>query len=53
MTNFVHNFESEDLQPYADGECRHPHRVDNKGVLTCTDCGATYNESTLEWEKEE
>jgi hypothetical protein len=37
-------------RPYEDDECRHNRRFDNRGVLTCKDCGATYNESTLEWE---
>jgi len=37
-------------KPYDDNECRHARRFDNRGVDTCKDCGATYNENALEWE---
>lgn len=37
---------------HADNECRHARRFDNRGVYTCKDCGATYNENTLEWERQ-
>ncbi len=36
--------------PYEDNECRHAKRFERRGVLTCQDCGATYNETTCEWE---
>lgn len=49
MTNYTHNFENPDLQPYADGECRHKRSFTNKGVLTCRDCGAVYDETLMEW----
>lgn len=35
---------------YYSYECIHNNRYENKGVLTCKDCGMTYNENTLEWE---
>jgi NTP pyrophosphatase (non-canonical NTP hydrolase) len=38
---------------YEDTECRHTFRFENKGVFTCRDCGATYDEITLEWVKDE
>jgi hypothetical protein len=40
----------EPKRPYEDGECRHARRFNNRGIDTCKDCGATYNETTLEWE---
>jgi hypothetical protein len=46
------NYDTEPTaRPYADHECRHyaSRRFYNKGVLTCQDCGATYDESTLTW----
>jgi len=36
-------------QPYEDDECRHNRRFVHSGVLTCQDCGATYDEKTLTW----
>lgn len=41
--------EEDSKKPYADDECRHDRRFELKGVLTCQDCGATYNEDTLSW----
>jgi hypothetical protein len=35
--------------PYEDGECKHFKRFELKGVLTCKDCGATYDEDLMEW----
>lgn len=32
MTNYTHNFENPDLQPYADGECRHERSFTSKGA---------------------
>ena len=37
------------LHPYEDGECRHDHRFDDHGILTCEDCGMIYDETILEW----
>jgi hypothetical protein len=43
-------FDPNGNKPYDDLECRHNRRKEMKGVLTCLDCCATYNETTLEWE---
>ncbi len=43
---------NEPKKPYEDNECRHVRRFNNHGVDTCQDCGATYNETTLEWEEQ-
>ena len=37
-------------KPYDEGECRHDNRFELKGVLTCKDCCATYNERRMEWQ---
>lgn len=42
-----------EIKPYQDGECRHDKRFDQNGILTCQECGATYNEETLTWDDEE
>lgn len=42
-------FEKKRNIPYDELECRHTNRVEMKGVLTCLDCCAIYNENTLEW----
>jgi hypothetical protein len=39
----------ESTKPYDDHECMHLRRFENRGVLTCKDCSATYDEKTLEW----
>ena len=36
-------------KPYDDDECRHNLRFEVDGVLTCRECGATYNDAILEW----
>jgi hypothetical protein len=36
-------------KPYEDYECMHLKRFENRGVLTCKDCGAVYDENILEW----
>ena len=36
---------------YTEHECMHHHKKEYRGALICERCGATYNESTLEWEK--
>lgn len=38
-------------KPYDELECRHTHRTEMKGVLTCLDCCYIYNEKTLDWEE--
>lgn len=43
------NFIGPNKHPYEDNECRHTNRFEYYGVLTCSDCGASYNEITLEW----
>ena len=43
------SYVDEGSKPYEDHECMHLKRFDNKGVLTCRDCGSTYDERTLEW----
>jgi len=43
------NYVEPPARPYEDFECHHDRRFDNKGVLTCQDCGATYDETTLTW----
>jgi hypothetical protein len=45
------NFGEINKRPYENFECHHARRFDNNGVLTCLDCGATYNETTLTWEQ--
>jgi hypothetical protein len=42
-------FDPKGNKPYDEFECRHNYRKEIKGVLTCLDCCATYNEITLEW----
>jgi hypothetical protein len=42
-------FDPKGNKPYDDLECRHTRRKEMKGILTCLDCCATYNETTLEW----
>lgn len=42
-------FEQKRNRPYDDLECRHTNRTEMKGVLTCLDCCATYDERTLDW----
>lgn len=42
--------EDEPKKPYQDGECRHDKRFDHRGVLTCENCGATYNDTLFQWE---
>ena len=34
---------------YEDNECMHSRRFDRHGKLYCQDCGAVYDERTLEW----
>ena len=41
----------ERLEPYYEDECSHDNRFENKGYLTCEDCGYIYDESTLSWIK--
>jgi hypothetical protein len=41
--------DSDRLHPYKDRECHHTQRFDNRGILTCKDCGAMYDETTLTW----
>jgi hypothetical protein len=36
-------------KPYEDFECMHLKRFENRGVWTCKECGAVYDERTLEW----
>jgi transcription initiation factor TFIIIB Brf1 subunit/transcription initiation factor TFIIB len=36
--------------PYDTHECDHSQTYDRKGEIVCKNCGAVYNESTLEWE---
>lgn len=44
-------FDEDDYKkPYQDRECRHDKRFDYKGVLTCENCGATYNDTLFQWE---
>ena len=40
------------VQPYEDDECRHDRRFERKGVFTCQDCGAVYDERSCEWKIE-
>lgn len=41
--------EEENKRPYHDDECRHDDRFELRGILTCQDCGATYDDQLLEW----
>jgi hypothetical protein len=36
--------------PYDTYECDHSRTYDRKGETVCKNCGAVYNENTLEWE---
>lgn len=38
-----------DDKPYHDDECKHVNRFENRGVLTCQDCCAVYDDVILEW----
>ena len=51
--NYTQNFENPDLQPYADGECRHEGYSTRKGVTKCLNCGAVYDEQLMEWRSED
>jgi hypothetical protein len=37
------------LDPYSRYECDHHSKFEYHGVLTCSDCGATYDENSLSW----
>ena len=43
--------EQRNLDPYSDDSCRHDRRFENRGILTCQDCGMVYNEHSLSWEQ--
>jgi hypothetical protein len=44
------DYHNEPARPYEDNECHHDRRFENRGLLTCQECGMIYNEKICEWE---